>query len=542
LSFGSLGIPGISAAFVAAGSSMLTVNFVDDTHMLVTFGTRDLVPRIPSDPVDDDDRMVAAELIELPSGKVLAKTRWHLHDHARYLWSLGQGRFLLREAGSLGVFAPLANLSLKDPFLRVALPHRGGLLDAIILSPDARLLTVESHRPAPKPKLTGIDINLLDHNGAAMPQRQDLHLDFYRISGAGSEASPFNAVLAGSARAAEAVRLPVDGDGYLVANGGKRGHWLVDFEGFGGKPVPVGAVDSGCPPGLELVSPTQWVAFACRGATPDSMTIAAYDFAKHEIWEEPMGTMAAAPVFALAPAASRFAISRRLDDVVSSSNLPGTVPDQPAGPIQEVRVYGTQTGDLLLTLRCVPAFRNGENFDLSPDGMHLAIARNGAVEIFRLPELTKVDREDLVELRKLQPPESNAPVDLRRLATSEKRNASLNAAESAEEEPAASPPTPVAAPNGVSPVAANATAVGVTPPGTGVMPAAKEVSRPALASASPSDAAPRSPTDAASTASGDPIQDPAVHRKPPTLLNPGEKAEATTKPAKGSKPPPPPPE
>src|ERR1700753_2563325 len=210
---------------MAAASSMLTLHFVDDTHLLVTYGTRDLVPRVANDPADDEDRMVAAELVELPSGKVLAKTRWHLHDHARYLWSLGNGRFLLREGDSLGVFAPLANLTLKDPFLRVALPHREGILDAILLSPDSRLLTIETHRPAPKRKLTGIDINLLDHNGAAVPERPELYLDFYRISGTGTEASPFSAVRAGGARAAEAVRLPVDADGYLVATGGKRGHW-----------------------------------------------------------------------------------------------------------------------------------------------------------------------------------------------------------------------------------------------------------------------------------------------------------------------------
>ena len=34
-SFSSLGIPGISAAFVAAGSSMLTLHFVDDTHIQI---------------------------------------------------------------------------------------------------------------------------------------------------------------------------------------------------------------------------------------------------------------------------------------------------------------------------------------------------------------------------------------------------------------------------------------------------------------------------------------------------------------------------
>ncbi|HEV2619193.1 MAG TPA: hypothetical protein VGU23_04565, partial [Acidobacteriaceae bacterium] len=81
--------------FMLAGSSMLTVDFVDADHLLVTFGVRRLMKREPDDPASDDDHTIGAFLVEVASGKVLARTEWRAHDRRRYLWSLGHGRFLL---------------------------------------------------------------------------------------------------------------------------------------------------------------------------------------------------------------------------------------------------------------------------------------------------------------------------------------------------------------------------------------------------------------------------------------------------------------
>src|SRR4051812_44991100 len=53
-----IGFQGLPQALVEAGASMLTVHFVDSTHLLVTYGLRGLVERIPDDPPDDNDRAV----------------------------------------------------------------------------------------------------------------------------------------------------------------------------------------------------------------------------------------------------------------------------------------------------------------------------------------------------------------------------------------------------------------------------------------------------------------------------------------------------
>ncbi len=113
-------------------------------------------PRLPDEPEDDQDRIVEAVLLELPTGNTLARTSWHLHDHAQYLWNLGHGHFLLRVRDTLTTFAPLANLHTRDPFVQqpflVSAERR---LAALILSPDADLLIIETVKrtpPTPKPK------------------------------------------------------------------------------------------------------------------------------------------------------------------------------------------------------------------------------------------------------------------------------------------------------------------------------------------------------------------------------------------------------
>src|SRR5579875_1435951 len=235
LPFASLGVPPLSGTLLSAGASMLTVNFVDDTHLLVTYGSRGLVPREADDPEGDKDRMVVAELVELPGGKVLTKTEWHLHDHGRYLWPLGDGRFLLRSRQDLSVFAPLANLKTQDPWLRISFPHRRGTLEAVEVSSDQRLVGVITSPPnhvrkeqsAPQPSHT---VNVSGVGDLVDPTSGFVYMDFYRISGTGGENSPVQMEHAGVVRAPEALRLPLNGDGFLRSQGGSKGTWKVSFE------------------------------------------------------------------------------------------------------------------------------------------------------------------------------------------------------------------------------------------------------------------------------------------------------------------------
>src|SRR5215470_4116749 len=101
-----LGFQSVPMQFLLAGSSMFTIDFVDDQHLLLTYSTKRLLQRLRDCPPGDQDRVIEAVLLEVPGGKVLARTSWRTHDRGQYLWNLGQGRFMLRIRDTLTTFAP----------------------------------------------------------------------------------------------------------------------------------------------------------------------------------------------------------------------------------------------------------------------------------------------------------------------------------------------------------------------------------------------------------------------------------------------------
>jgi hypothetical protein len=498
----SLGIPPVPAQFLTYGLSMLSVSIVDNTHLLLTFATRGLVPRLPDDPPEDDDRMVAAELVELPSGRVLARADWHLHDHGQYLWRLGHGRFLVRSRNSLGVLAPLALLRSENPLAAAALPDRPGRPIMAQVSPDGAVVMIESQLPAsPTMDQTtpGAPAELRPREAAPVL------IDFYRLQGGDAPGSTLSVRGAGVVRSPTALMLPLDGDGYLWPGEGQRSRWAVSFNEFGGKSVPVGTVDSSCMPRLQMVSRFQYLAFACQGSD-DRQKLHAFGMDGHENWQESLPGPFTQPVFAFAPDAGRFAMSRISAPI-------GIVTDSvvPDSATQEVRVYQTESGDLLLRVPCTPVLRNAENFDLSPDGSLLAVINAGAVQVYRLPTPTEKDKKELKEAADFAPPRADGPVLLTRLTRS------TGAAEfPTAESTTASPKLPNASGSPAPSTGADAdTASGAAapPPAPDTAPAA---------AAPPAPRGPTLPDERSGAELGDATGQP---RRPPSLLNPGEKAE-----------------
>jgi hypothetical protein len=467
LSLENLGFPGVSANFLAAGASMLTIHLLDDRHMLVTFGLRGLVPRVQGDPVDDDDRQVQAEVVELPSGKVVAKTVWHMHDHGRYLWSLGQGRFLVRIGTVLSTFAPLVNLG-DDPFLRTTFPYRGLRPTAVFVSPDAGMLMIEAERP---PETSGGA--RVATWGDSESAQTGVVIDFFRISGAGSAASPVTVTATRAVKAPRPMLLAVDRDGYLWAKEDQRdmNQWTFAFDGFGGRSLDVGTAHSTCEPRLQLLSGSQYLLVTCNGGD-DQLKLSEFGFDGHESWEEPVGAFTA-PAFAFAPQAGRFAFVRTMAGVTDINSEGGRTAER-----QELRVYQAESGDLLLKAACNPVIKTAENFDLSSDGRTVALVREGAVWIYKLGAPTSRDQKDLEEVAKFTPPSvaADAPVTLAKITLP--------------------PPTQ---PGEIPPGNAAVVAAPVQTPVGGVAGGA-------VGGAAGAEAVP-------------------VARKPPTLLNPGEQPE-----------------
>jgi len=402
-----LGFPGVSSTVLAAGSSVLTVNFVDNSHLLVTYELRKLVPRLERDPEDHADRLVAGEIVDLPDGHVEARTEWHMHDHGRYLWNLGGGRFLLRIGERLYTMAPLSRPAGTDMFLRTLFPSRPEKPSLVVVSHDGGVVTVETVLEQEE-EGSRTKIVLGDEDTGPGPAATTL-IDFFRLApdpeGGGLAATP-----AGHVGAASPVLLPIDADGYLWATQTISGAWAVTFDGFGGKIMNVGTIQSSCFPRLVMTSRSEFVALTCQGSD-DRIKIASYGLDGTDTWEEAVGDFGR-PSFAFAPAAARFAISGTGSDMESQGVAPGG-PNM--GPRQEVRVYQNASGDLLLHVDCSPGFKTAENFDLSGDGMLAAVVRDGAIAIYKLPPLTKKDRDDMAEIAAYTPPASTADVLLKRL-------------------------------------------------------------------------------------------------------------------------------
>ena len=399
------GFQPLSPQFLLNGSSMLTLNYVDEKHLLVTFVTHRLIPRLPNEPSDDQDRMVDAILLELPSAKILARTSWHLHDHAQYLWNLGHGHFLLRVRDSLTTFAPLANLSAGQPFAEHPfITSAERRLAVLIISPDSDLLIVESVKrrppdekpktalfgPTPQPKFS---------------EKDAVQINFYRLHSS-DDAASVSPVFAGAVISKGTGDIPASTAGYLAVVDQGHQHWAFDFHSYAGKVNELSPFDSTCSPAPLFVSHSEFIAFGCRGGQT-MQQIGGFNMRGEEMWEQGLFGAFIAPSLAYAPAGGRFALSRVM---LRNSAVPDQMISNDEVSSQTVVVYQTGTGKQLLHADCSPVERAGQNFDLSPSGTALAVVHADAIEIYKLPPLTSKDESDLKLAQTSAPPENNLPI------------------------------------------------------------------------------------------------------------------------------------
>ena len=404
-----LGYQTMLTEFTLGGSSMLTVHFVDADHLLVTFGLRGLMKREESDLPDDDDRMVGAALVELPSGKALARTEWRLHDRGQYLWELGHGRFLLRVRNQLTVLAPMASGGTKDAFRETPLLRADRRIVALQVSANQDLLTVETTKSA-----------------GAETDPAPVQLNFYRLKSTGAGAEGLLATLAGAIHARTVVDLPMTTGGFLDVIEGGKDSWLFNFDEHAGKVDELAEWDTSCFPRATFVGHSEFVAFGCRGSA-EKQELAGFNLKGEEMWQQSFMDTHVAPAFAFAPAAGRFALERIV--VAGAVDEDGPLPEIMVRG-QEVRVVQSYDGKLLFKIDCSPVERTGENFALSADGMRLGVVREtlvqheatkdyeeyteheAAVEVYALPPLTEKDQAEVKAAEARAPQDTGARIDL----------------------------------------------------------------------------------------------------------------------------------
>jgi hypothetical protein len=427
---GPLGYHTMAPEFRLAGSSMLRVDFVDADHLLVTFGLRQLMERLPGDPVDDDDRTVGAVVVELPTGKVLAKTQWRLHDRGQYLWGLGHGRFLLRVRDRLTVIAPMAAGGAKDAFREVPLLNIERHIVALTVSANEDLLTVETTKRVSADEAgVASDVALVDsaQRDAAQTDTAPVQLNFYRLTSTGAGAEGLLAASAGAIRARTVIELPMTTGGFLDVKEGGKDRWLFNFDAHTGQVSELAEWDTTCFPRTAFVGHGEYVAFGCRGSA-EKQALAGFNLKGEQMWQQNFSDQHVSPKFAFAPAAGRFALGRIV--VTGAVDAEGPLPESVVSA-EEVRVVESYDGRVLFKINCTPVERAGENFALSADGLRLGVVREtlvhhaatkdydeytereAAVEVYALPALTEKDQAEVKAAEAMAPPlDVGARIDL----------------------------------------------------------------------------------------------------------------------------------
>jgi hypothetical protein len=365
----SLGFIPPSRFYLSARMSSVTLDFIDKDHLLFTFRKSGLVPRLPDEPKDDEDRIICAVVLDAGNGKVVERAEWRMHDRQRYLWAIGDGKFLVRQRNAL--YLTDSHLELR-PYMQF-----NTNLQSIEIAPDHNLMAVEFEkfdRPAAdddaqtKPKPT-LDDDLL----GTQPRRKSTQILIVR---------PMDLTVVARSEAHHAVSVPLLNTGMIQVLEGKRPDlWEVQNRPFGGEPAILGEVKSACTPMVQALSKSAVMTVGCYGGTSDrAVTVMSAE--GKLLWQDRWQPRYIWPTFEFAENGTRFAYgSLQLNHTIGTMDPFGDEDVQG----QMVGVFDTETGKLQLVKNATPALSAGHNYALTADGSRFAILRDGALEVYDLP-------------------------------------------------------------------------------------------------------------------------------------------------------------
>ena len=370
IAVGQLGFLAPSAAYLNLRLAWASLNFIDNNHLLFTFHTNGLLQRIPDDPLDDEDQMIHADVLEIGSGRVLRQADWRMHDRGRYLWALQDGKFLVRERDSL--FLTDNSLELR-PYLIFKTDLQG-----VEVSPGRGMMMLEVKKLLPPEESdSGGDAPSLFQPSLGSPVQVRQRRTEMMLLRPGERA-----VLA-EAEIRDPIPVPLLEDGILEVIEGKQSkQWLIEREMTNKTTEQVGEVRSGCTPQLQALSRNVVLAQDCPVNGASGSMVSALSLAGEVLWEGLWQSKYIWPTFDYAEDGSRFAYeSLEMNRSIGTMDAFGEsdVVAQPVG------VFDTESGKLELVLNASPILSEGQNFALSADGRRFAILREGAIEVYDLP-------------------------------------------------------------------------------------------------------------------------------------------------------------
>lgn len=362
-----LGFYAPSSFYLGQRETLVSLDFLDEDHLLFTFRTPGLIRR--TNPNVDDEREIRVVVLKLPQGTVEAEALWTLHGHTRYIWGLHNGHFLLRDQNDLKEGD--ASLEIR-PLLRFP-----GPLLWLGMDPEQQYLVTDSFEPEASPTSAG-DVQ------SPSTVNADVSVDGEDPSGKADIVVRILRRNAGQVMLVSHVRLtahiPINSDGYLESLRSTGRSWMLNLSYFNGGSGVVGKVDSACTPPMEFLSHTEVVANTCL--PEGGRELVAFSTDGHHLWRLAEGPTQVWPLLIMAPSGARLALE----------TLTVSHPVAPFSPLstddikgQLVQVLDAADGKEALRAPASPVLDGGGNVAISPSGLKVAVLDAGAIQVYDLP-------------------------------------------------------------------------------------------------------------------------------------------------------------
>ena len=374
-----LGFAAPGAIYLSASNALVSLDFLDENHLLFTFRVPGLIRRDPVSGATSFERRIRAVVLALPQGTIETQALWTVHDRKRYLWPLANGHFLLRDRNQL--LEGDSTLRLK-PFL----DFPGSLL-WIELDPQQQFLATNSDEPvatsAPQGSPQGsTSADSAEEDGTGSQRIPDLVLRILqRDTGKPILVSRINAP----------VHPPINAEGYLENLRGEGMGWMLNLNYFSGGSRILGGVESACYPDDNFVAAGEML---IEGCNPEGATkLVAMTTEGRTLW------IAQAPPTEVWPQLTVAANGSRL----AWSTLNASHPISPFSPLstddiqeQSVTIFDAATGSIPLAAPLNPIFDAGGNVAISPSGDRVALLNAGAIQVFQLSSAPAVPSADML--------------------------------------------------------------------------------------------------------------------------------------------------
>ena len=356
----------------------MSLDFVDRDHVLVTFNPKKLFTRLSNCPPGHADRLVHAAILEVPSGKIVRETDWYLHDHRRYIWPLGSGKFLLRKWNSLF----LVDSTLKEKLL---LESPRNLL-WVSVTPDKKQIivgTAENKDAANNPS----------REPAESKNKQEFQLEFLDLN---------------SLAAQRTVKLnkivELDGTSAGYADSIHKGDlYLIRFGPTPDQRQNIARVRSRCVPEVVYPSDNSLLIGRCP-LTGNEYIVSAFTVPGRRLWRQDWSELRYFPAIARNQDDSRVAVStviRSADPITETKAGDESEIDNDInhGLEQNIQVFETASGKAIRSVNVNPVVMSGQNFSLSPDGRRLAVLHDSGVQFYDLPPISDEERAKFTALK-----------------------------------------------------------------------------------------------------------------------------------------------